>query len=57
MVGDDVEADIWGAQEAGLKTVLVKTGKYRPEDVLEAGIKPDFLIESIADLPKLLSSI
>jgi HAD superfamily hydrolase (TIGR01458 family) len=57
MVGDDVEADIGGAQDAGLKTILVKTGKYRPEDILKAGIKPDGLAESIADLPKLLSCI
>src|SRR4051794_1502033 len=57
MVGDDAEADIGGAQEAGLKAILVKTGKYRPEDILEAGIKPDVLVESIADLPDLLSCI
>jgi HAD superfamily hydrolase (TIGR01458 family) len=57
MIGDDIEADIRGAQEAGLKTVLVKTGKYRPEDVLKTGIKPDTLIESIAELPRLLHCI
>jgi HAD superfamily hydrolase (TIGR01458 family) len=55
MIGDDIEADIRGAQEVGLKTILVKTGKYLPEDVVETGIKPDALIESIAELPELLS--
>ncbi|PYV45402.1 MAG: TIGR01458 family HAD-type hydrolase [Acidobacteria bacterium] len=54
MVGDDIEADIQGAQEAGLKTILVKTGKFQQEVVQKAGIQPDALIESIADLPVLM---
>ena len=29
MVGDDVEADVHGAQAAGLAGVLVRQGKYR----------------------------
>ena len=32
MVGDDIEADIAGAHAAGLKTVLVRTGKFRPDE-------------------------
>lgn len=32
MVGDDVEADINGACEAGLQAILVQTGKYRSSD-------------------------
>lgn len=32
MVGDDVDADVNGAANAGLKGVLVQTGKYRPDD-------------------------
>jgi len=32
MVGDDVDADVNGAIDAGLIGVLVQTGKYRPED-------------------------
>lgn len=54
MVGDDIEADIQGAHEAGLKAILVKTGKFRREDVQKAGIHPDALIGSIADLPVLM---
>lgn len=52
MVGDDVEADIGGAQAAGLKGVLVKTGKFRPAD-LEGPVKPDAVIDSVANLPSL----
>ena len=33
MVGDDLEADIAGAQRFGLQTVLVRTGKFRPEQL------------------------
>jgi ribonucleotide monophosphatase NagD (HAD superfamily) len=51
MVGDDVEADIGGAQAAGLKGALVRTGKFRPAD-LERGIQPDVVWESVADLPQ-----
>lgn len=33
MIGDDAEADVAGALEAGLgQAVLVRTGKYRPGD-------------------------
>lgn len=32
MVGDDVEADVSGAIDAGLQAAMVQTGKYRPGD-------------------------
>ncbi len=32
MIGDDARSDIVGALTAGLQGILVKTGKYRPED-------------------------
>lgn len=32
MVGDDVASDVKGAIDAGLKALLVRTGKYRPDD-------------------------
>lgn len=32
MIGDDVEADVIGALDAGLQGILVKTGKYKPGD-------------------------
>ncbi|MDT8375954.1 MAG: TIGR01458 family HAD-type hydrolase [Mariprofundaceae bacterium] len=55
MVGDDIESDIGGAREAGLKTVLVQTGKYREAFVKQTGIRADLVIPSIADLPDALS--
>jgi HAD superfamily hydrolase (TIGR01458 family) len=50
MVGDDAEADVAGAQAAGLRGILVKTGKYRPE----AEGTPDLVLESVAGLPEAL---
>lgn len=50
MVGDDIRADIDGAQQAGLKTVLVQTGKFKPTD-LDGGIQADGVLESVAALP------
>lgn len=50
MVGDDIRGDIEGAQQAGLHAVLVRTGKFREED-LSLGIRPDAVLDSVADLP------
>ena len=37
MIGDDAEADVGGAIAAGLRGVLVRTGKYRDGDERRAG--------------------
>ena len=50
MVGDDLINDIGGAQALGIKSVLVKTGKYRKEILEKSDIIPDAIIDSIADL-------
>jgi HAD superfamily hydrolase (TIGR01458 family) len=52
MVGDDFESDVAGAQALGLKTVLVRTGKFRPDVVEASGIMPDGIVSSIAQLPQ-----
>ena len=54
MVGDDVRSDVGGAIEAGLRGVLVRTGKFRPGD-LDGDVTPDAVIDSVADLPELLA--
>jgi HAD superfamily hydrolase (TIGR01458 family) len=56
MVGDDIEADVLGAQRHGITGVLVRTGKYRRETHHGAPGTPDFVIGSVADLPALLDS-
>ena len=37
MVTDDIEADVRGAQVFGMRTALVRTGKFRPEALEELG--------------------
>ena len=51
MVGDDILADIDGAQRAGLTGVLVRTGKFSPSD-LSGDVSPGAILDSIADLPR-----
>ena len=51
MVGDDIESDIAGAQSAGMRAALVKTGKFRSSD-LEGPVKPDAVLDSVAELPE-----
>jgi len=51
MIGDDVATDIGGAQAAGLKGALVRTGKFRPAD-LEGEVQPHAVFDSVADLPR-----
>lgn len=50
MVGDDIRGDIGGAQSAGLRALLVRTGKFQEAD-LDADIQPDAVLDSVADLP------
>jgi HAD superfamily hydrolase (TIGR01458 family) len=51
MIGDDFENDIAGAHAIGMRTVLVRTGKFRPDDVEESRIRPDGIVSSISHLP------
>ncbi len=53
VIGDDIESDVKGGMDAGLKGILVKTGKFTPED-LNKGIEPDLIIENINELLKYL---
>jgi len=51
MIGDDIRGDIEAAQKCNIRGLLVKTGKFQATD-LEQGIKPDAVIESVAELPR-----
>ncbi len=54
MVGDDLDADIGGAQRFGLRTVLVRTGKFRPDELERSTVVPEAVLSSIAYLPEWL---
>lgn len=52
MVGDDIVNDVLGAQDAGIRGALVRTGKFEESD-LDKG-EPAYVLDSLADLPGLL---
>ena len=49
MVGDDIEIDVRGAQLMGMQGWLVKTGRFRKEDLGRA-IWPDRIFDSIVEI-------
>jgi HAD superfamily hydrolase (TIGR01458 family) len=56
MIGDDVEADVGGARALGMHGVLVRTGKFRQEWLESAGVRPDAILDSVAELPEWLET-
>ena len=54
VVGDDLDSDVGGAQKAGMAGILVRTGKFLPEELAASSVRPDALVDSLADLPRLL---
>ena len=54
LVTDDVDADVRGARLFGMKTALVRTGKFRPEALESAETSPDIVVSSLAHFPALL---
>jgi HAD superfamily hydrolase (TIGR01458 family) len=54
MVGDDLEGDIVGAHNHGMRTILVRTGKFRPDEVERSRVQPDGIVSSIAHVPEWL---
>ena len=52
MITDDLEQDVVGAQLFGMKTVLLRTGKFRPEALEHSSAVPDAVLSSIANVPE-----
>jgi HAD superfamily hydrolase (TIGR01458 family) len=51
LVTDDLEQDIPGAQLFGMRTALVRTGKFRPEALERSTVVPDAVLSSLAGFP------
>ena len=56
IVGDDLDTDIAGGRNHGLKTILVRTGKFRPDELAHSRVQPDAIVSSVAQLPDWLES-
>jgi HAD superfamily hydrolase (TIGR01458 family) len=56
MVGDDLANDVHAAQQAGLRGILVCTGKHNAASPLLKQVHPDAILPSIADLPAWLNT-
>jgi len=56
MVGDDVEADIAGAQRQGVPAAFVRTGKHSDDDLERFGVRPELVLDSVAELPAVLAA-
>lgn len=54
MVGDRLETDILMGHRAGMTTALVLSGVTRRADLLRAPVQPDYVLDSIAEIPHLL---
>lgn len=57
LIGDDIDTDIAGAQAVGMQAALVKTGKYRAEYAAQSAIHPNYLLNTLSDLPRILSKL
>ena len=51
MVGDDAEFDVSASAALGMAAVLVRTGKFRPDDATRFTPRPSAVLDSVADLP------
>src|SRR5205809_967564 len=51
MVGDDAEFDVSASVALGMTGILVRTGKFRPEDAARFTLRPSAVLDSVAELP------
>jgi HAD superfamily hydrolase (TIGR01458 family) len=51
VVGDDLWSDIDGPRRLGMRTCLVRTGKFREDVLRNSGVTPDDVVDSVADVP------
>lgn len=57
LVGDRIEADVVMAKQAGMLNALVLTGVTSPEELMESLVQPDFVLQSVRELPALVDTL
>lgn len=50
VIGDRLDTDILGGIKSNCPTAMVLTGISKKEDIIESGIRPDFIFEDISEL-------
>ena len=55
VVGDRLDTDIAMGERAGMTTVLVRTGVTSERDLARSELTPDYVIDSLGDLPDLFA--
>ena len=53
VVGDDITSDIAGAERMKMRSILVKTGKFKPDQLENPVAKPTWVLDSVSELPEL----
>ncbi len=53
VVGDDITSDIVGAERMEMRSILVRTGKFKPAQLETPVAKPTWVLNSIAELPNM----
>ncbi len=54
MVGDRLETDILMGRRAGMGTALVLTGVTKREELAQAAVKPDYVLDSVTQVPQIV---
>jgi len=57
VIGDDITTDILGAYHLGAKSILLRTGHFAGKDLEASPVKPDFILQSIANIPEVLNDL
>jgi 4-nitrophenyl phosphatase len=57
MLGDRLETDILGGQNAGLRTIFVLTGANDEADLVASPVKPDWVFQDIQELTRVWNAL
>ena len=53
VVGDDITSDIVGAERMKMRSILVRTGKFKPDQLENPVAKPTWVLDSISELSQI----